>query len=168
MTIDDDGLRRLYMVIPGSELAQRLVSKLQKKGIPSQGMSLFAYRPDRLGDLPATVTGLTAGRRRMLMWGLLPCLVGALLGLALMAQGVHWLVLPVLALAGLSLGAGRTHKLSLPADAEPLRAELGRDDILMLVDVRDDQQEQIQQDITEHYPEVRLKGTDPAGAPPFP
>ncbi len=155
MTSEENQFERIHLVVPGPELAQRLVSTLQEKGVPSEGMTLFAYCPDRLGSLPAKVKGLSARPGRILTWGLVWCAVGALVGWALLAKGAHWLVLPGLAFVGLNLGAGSVYRLSLSEDAEPVRGELGRDDILMLIDVGDELREHIHQAIAEHFPGVR-------------
>jgi len=154
VTIEKERLQRIHLVVPGPDLVRRLVEKLQEVGVPSEGMAVFSYYPDRLANLPAAVTGLTARPSRIFLWGLVFCAVGLLAGLALLAKGTHWLVVPGLAFAGLNLGAGGAYKLSLSEDAEPVRGELGRDDVLMLVDVGDELREQIHQAI-QHYPEVR-------------
>lgn len=154
MTTEQDRLRRIHLVVRGPDLARRMVDKLREVGVPNEGVAVFSYYPERLANLPATVTSLTARPGRILLWGLIFCLIGALAGLALLAKGTHWLVVPGLAFAGLNLGAGGAYGLSLPEDAEPVRGELGRDDILMLVDVGDELRERIHQAIKD-YPEVR-------------
>jgi len=168
VTTNDDRPPRIYLVIPGPELTGRLFNDLQAQGLTSEGVELFAYHPDRLADLPVTATGLSARPRRIVLWSLVCGVIGALIGLALLQRGTHWLVLPLLVLVGVNLGAGSVYKIPLPADAEPLRGELGRNDVLMLLDVDDDAQSQIQQAVAEQYPEVRVVRSDPTGALFFP
>lgn len=168
MITKEDGNRRIYLVVPGPELAGRMIADLQDRGVAHERIALYAYQPERLANLPVVTTSLNAGPRRIVIRALIFAAVAALVGLALLAEGVHWLVLPLLVLAGVNLGAGSVYKTPLPDDAEPLRAELRRNDILMLVDVDDSDQGPIQKGIAEQFPEIRVKGTDPTGTPPFP
>jgi hypothetical protein len=55
-----------------------------------------------------------------------------------------------------------------PQELRPIRAELGRDDVVMLVDLPDELLGRVEQTIKDHHPEIRVKGTDPRGSPPFP
>jgi HAMP domain-containing protein len=78
------------------------------------------------------------------------------------------MLLLVATLAGAAAGAATGWLPRFPSELQPLRNELRRDDVVMRIEVPDERQGQLEQEIKARHPEIRVKGTDPAGSPPFP
>jgi hypothetical protein len=71
-------------------------------------------------------------------------------------------------LAGAAAGALTAAWPAYPSELRPLHAEVGRDDVVMLADVPDEQLGRVERLIQDRHPGIRVKGTDPRGSPPFP
>lgn len=123
-------------------------------------------------DLPVSVTGLRPQLETLSM----PALSGAALALtaALLVNAfggavpAAGLVLVAFTIAGAALGASTAAWRGYPRELRPLRAELRWEDAVMRLEVPDARLEEIQKGIKGRHPEIRVKGTDPVGSPPFP
>jgi hypothetical protein len=71
-------------------------------------------------------------------------------------------------LVGAAIGAMTTLWRDLPRELRRLRSELHEDDVVMLIDLPEARLGEVERQIESRYPEIRIKGTDPAGTPPFP
>jgi hypothetical protein len=167
-------MRRLFVTIPGAPLTQRLVRELMSEGVPEQNMRLLAHRPEQLTGLPVVVSGfhppLTTVALRALA-GMVVALMGGFLVSAFSAIGSSpglWLLLLTVALAGATAGAATGFFRGYSAELRPLRGELRGEDVVMLLDLPDERLAETEQTIKNRHPEIRVKGTDPAGSPPFP
>lgn len=167
-------MRRLYLIIPGPDLAADLVHELLSDGMEQRQLSLFACRPRRL-KVPVPVSRLSAGGGADSMLtrtlaGAVIALVIALVAIAVGGAGPFaGSVLLVATAVGAAIGAiaGRPRS-GYPTELEPLREELDGDDVVMLLDVADQRLGDWEERIKDLHPEIRVKGTDPAGTPPFP
>ncbi len=84
------------------------------------------------------------------------------------AAAVSPLVVVLVVAGGAFVGAATTWARPYPTELRPLRDELRRDDVVMRIEVADERLEPLETEIKERHPELRIKGTDPAGSPPFP
>ena len=165
-------MRLLYLIIPGAPLTRRLVQELTAEGLEADWIRLVSRRADLLADLPVPVTdvrppGETLGLRALA--GAALALVAALLvvalGLAVPSVGLFLLAVP---LAGAVVGTLSASWGAYPRELRPIRAEVGRKDVVMLLDLPDERLEAVEQWIKDLHPEIRVKGVDPRGTPPFP
>lgn len=165
-------MRQIYLIVPGAELARRLVGELGADGLEGQSIRLFARQPGRLDDLSVSVNGLRPHRDTLMvraLTGAALALVAALLAIAFGGPVPSaWLLLAAATIAGAALGAVTATWRGDPRELGPLRSELRREDVVMLLHVPDERLEDVQKGIKGRHPEVRVKGTDPAGSPPFP
>jgi hypothetical protein len=165
-------MRLLYLIIPGAPLTRRLIQELSAEWLEADRIRLVSRRADLLADLPVPVTGLrppgeTLGLRALA--GAALALVAALLVVALgLAVPSVGLFLLAVTLAGAVVGALSASWGAYPQELRPIRAEVGRDDVVMLVDLPDERLEPVEEWIKKLHPEIRAKGVDPRGSPPFP
>lgn len=165
-------MRHLYVIIPGAPLTRKLVRELTREGLKEEWIRLVSRRSGLLGDLPVPVTGF--GPSLVSIWprALAGAAVALILALLLLTFGVVVpsveLLLLIFILAGAAAGAMTAAWGAYPTELRPLRAEVGRDDVVMLADVPDELLGRVEQLIKDRHPEVRVKGTDPRGTPPFP
>lgn len=169
-------MRRLYLVIPGPERTEPLVRELLADGLKAEDIRLFSRRPERLDNTPVTVKGLGATKVRLLSQAafgalaavlvlILVSILAAALGGAALASPV---VVVLVAAGGAFVGAATTWAQPYPTELRPLRDELRRDDVVMRIEVPDERLLALETEIKDRHPELRIKGTDPAGSPPFP
>ncbi len=165
-------MRRLYLIIPGPDLAADLVEELLSDGMEQRQLRLFACRPRRL-KVPVPVSRLSGGADSVLTRTLAGAVIALVIALVVIAIGgagpFAGSILLVATAAGAAVGAvsGR-QRGGYPSELEPLREELGGDDVVMLLDVADQRLGNWEERIKGRHPEIRVKGTDPAGTPPFP
>lgn len=170
------GLKRLYFLLPGTEVARRIVDELLLAHVPYEHIHLLAGAETSLEELPeagiAQKTDLVPAIERGLAVG---GSVGALAGLVAIVFPPAGLVAAggaVLfgALGGAGFGAWVAAMIgvSLP-NSRLARFEeaLERGMVLMMVDVPKDQVEDFQELIREHHAEVEIEGTEPT-IPAFP
>jgi hypothetical protein len=164
-------MRRLYLIVPGQELTERLIRELESEGLATRKMSLYAQRPTRSATLTLPVRPMRASPWRSMWRALFGALTALIVALVLMVFGGLQIVLEgllVVALLGALVGLSTARWGLVPPEVKQLRKELRPDDLVMLVDVPDDLLGQLEQTINTAHPEIRIKGTDPRGSPPFP
>jgi len=164
-------MRRLYLIVPGQALTERLIGELKTAGLRPGDMTLYAQQPVRSATLTLPVKTLRPSTRRILL--------RALSG----AVSIFFLVVLVVLLGGLAAGTGVLLGAALlgallggatagwglaPAEISQMRKELRSEDRVMLLNVPDERLGEFEQMITARHPEIRVKGTDPRGSPPFP
>ena len=165
-------MRLLYLIIPGAPLTRRLIQELTAEGLEADWIRLVSRRADLLADLPVPVTsvrppGETLGLRALA--GAALALVAALLVVALgLAVPSVGLFLLAVTLVGAVVGALSASWGAYPQELGTIRAEVGREDVVMLLDLPDERLEAVEQWIKDLHPEIRVKGVDPRGTPPFP
>jgi hypothetical protein len=173
MTAEPTTKRRLYVVIPGPVLTERLVQELLADGLTKQDIRLFSRQPKRLTDIPASVTSLRAVPARVLLRALAGAAI-VLVALVLWSIALRRVGSPSLlsllltTLTGAAAGAGTALLRSFPAELRPLRGELRDDDVVLRVEVPNTRQGPLEEKINARHPEIRVMGTDPGGTPPFP
>jgi hypothetical protein len=171
-------MQRLYFIIPGQSLTTQLVNELLEGGIPRLGIHLFAKKPaglTGLTGLTVSVMGFQPPLDSILLRALSGAVVGLLTVLLMFFQGgiagnPVSLIL-IMLLAGSLLGALSAFWRDMPEGAgelRRLRKELRRDDVVMLMDLPEGRLGEVEQQVKSRHPQVRVKGTDPAGSPPFP
>jgi hypothetical protein len=165
-------MRRLYLIVPGPELAGRLVEELLSEDLTGQSMRLLSRRPRELDALPVPVTGFRPSPDNILLrilGGAAAALMVALLTVAFSGAGQSTVpLLLIVTLIGAAAGAATLLWWGFPAELRPLRGELKREDLVMLLDVPDERLGELERAIASRHPEVRVKGTHPAGSPPVP
>jgi hypothetical protein len=165
-------MRRLYLVVPGASLSRELLRELAERGVDVRRVRVFGARPDRLSVLGVPVEGLHPAPRRVLSYAAAGAglgLAAALLGAGLGGSG-PWSAATLIgaALGGAGLGALWVRSQGFPREIAPLRPELRRDDVVLALDIPDPGLGPLQDSIGARHPEIRVKGIDPAGSPPFP
>lgn len=165
-------MRRLYVIVPGADLTARLVQELLSRGLPEQGIRLFARRPVALTDLQVPVMRLRVGRDLLLGRTLAGAAIGLTASVLIVAvagaQTESPLMLAMAILAGAAVGAATATSGGFPAELRPMQNELARNDVVMLIDVPDEGLGELEDALKSGHPELRIEGTDPAGTPPFP
>ena len=164
-------MRRLYVTIPGPSLSGRLVDELLAAGVERKRMRVFARDPRRLDHIGVKVRSFSPG-----VVALLPAAVAggsiALVFLVIISIGVAvpWSapLATAVTVAGAALGAGLAYWHDYPAELKPLGEELAIDDVVMTLDLPDERLGQVEKTIKARHPELKVKGTDPGGSPPFP
>lgn len=168
--------RRLYFLVPNIDCARQIVDALLLARIEERHIHVVAREDTPLEDLPeagllqktdlvkAAERGIAVGGAT----GLLAGLVAVSFPPAGLVLGGGAVLLTTLIGAGFGAWASSLIGASLP------NTELGRFEnaiqagqLLMLVDVRSDRVNQIEELIKEHYPEVEIAGTEPT-RPAFP
>jgi hypothetical protein len=165
--------RRLYVVIPGAVLPNRVVQELLADGLTKQDIRLYSRQRNRLAEMPVTVTSLRAAPGHVLFRALAGAAI-VLVALVLWAiafgrvgsPGLLSLLLTTL--AGGAVGAGTDLLQPFPAELRPLRGELRPDDVVLRADVPATGLGPLEEEIKARHPEIRVMGTDPRGTPPFP
>jgi hypothetical protein len=165
-------MRQLYFIVPGAALTRRLLGELEAEGLEHHSIRVFARRPRRLSDLPVTVTGLRPHLETLLTRALTGAALALAAALLVMAFGgaapAPGLALVAVTVAGAAAGAATAPWRAYPRKLRPLRPEVGRADVVMELQVPDGRLESVAKGVKRRHPEVRVKGTDPAGSPPFP
>lgn len=165
-------MRHLYVIIPGALLTRQVVRELTAEGLNEQWIRLVSRRADLLNDLPVHVTSLRPPRDAVWLRALAGAALALMAALLVIALGVAipsvGLLVLAFTLGGAAAGALTALWRGYPPELRPLRAEVGRDDVVMLVDLPDELLGRVEQTIKDHHPEIRVKGTDPRGSPPFP
>jgi hypothetical protein len=169
-------MRHLFLTIPDPPLAARMVQELKALGVDEQGIRLFAERPQRLSGamakVPVPVAALRVPPGRIALRALGGALLVLALALLLMSLGgaaaLSLAALVGLALLGAIIGATTVLRGGPPREVRALRPELRADDVVMVAEVPDDRLAEIEQALNERHPELKVKGTDPGGSPPFP
>jgi hypothetical protein len=173
MTAEPITKRRLYVVAQGPALTDRLVQELLADGLTKQDIRLFSRQPNRLADIPVSVTSLRAAPGHVLLRALAGAAI-VLVALVLWAivlgraGSPSLLSLLLTTLAGAAAGAGTLLLQPFPAELGPLRGELRSDDVVLRVEVPNRRQGLLEEEIKARHPELRVMGTDPGGTPPFP
>lgn len=164
-------MRRIYLVIPGLQLTHQLHQELLSNGIDETHMQLFSRSPRQAGEHDLPLKRVYPQGRHFILFGL----TGAVVALTLTLLVIPFLgmviasgVLLVIALIGLLAGLAIVPWAGYPRDLKRIRQELSADDVLLLLDVRDQELGELEQEIKSRHPEIRVKGTDPGGSPPFP
>ena len=161
----------MYLIIPGQELTERLIRELQSEGLAARSISLYAQRPNRSATLMLPVQSMQASPWRSFgraLIGALSTLIIAFLIIVFGGLDMGLGGLLVVILLGAVMGVSTAQWGLVPPEVKQLRGELHPDDLVMLLDVPDDRLEQIEQTINAAHPEIRIKGIDPRGSPPFP
>jgi hypothetical protein len=134
-------------------------------------MVLYAPKPVRSATLGIPVQAMQARFQRILSRGLAGVMVVLLIVFLVVVFGgldVGIGALLSLLLVGAALGAATARWGLIPPEVRQLNKELRREDLVMVLDVPDDRLGKIEQTIQTRHPEIRVKGTDPRGSPPFP
>jgi hypothetical protein len=165
-------MRRLYVIVPGPALTVQLVDELIAEDIPREGIRLFAQTSGRLTDLPVSVRGFRPSRDLVLLRTLSGAILALLSALLIIIVGEvgdrPGFMLLTVTLAGAAIGAITAWWRDLPRELRRLRSELNEDDVVMLIDLPEARLGEVERQVESRYPEIRIKGTDPAGTPPFP
>jgi hypothetical protein len=165
-------MRRLYVIVPGPVLTLQLVNELIAEAIPREGIRLFAQTSSQLTDLPVSVRGFRPSRGLVLLRTLSGAILALLPALLIIIVGAGGdstgFMLFTVTLVGAAIGAMTTLWRDLPRELRRLRSELHEDDVVMLIDLPEARLGEVERQIESRYPEIRIKGTDPAGTPPFP
>jgi hypothetical protein len=177
MTAEPTTKRRLYVVAQGPALTNRLVQELLADDLTNRDIRLFSGQPNRLADIPVSVTSLRAAPGHVLLCALagaaivLVVLVLWAIGFGRVGSPSLWsLLLTTLtgAAAGAAAGAGTALLQPFPAELRPLQGELRPDDVVLRVEVPDTREGPLEEEIKDRHPEIRVMGTDPGGTPSFP
>ncbi len=169
-------MRRLFLTVPDPPLAARMVQELKGLGVDEQGIRLFAERPQRLSaamaGVPVPVAALRVPPGSIALRALGGALLVLALALVLMSLGgaaaLSLATLLALALLGALIGAATLLRGGPPREVRALRPELRGDEVVVVTEVPDDRLADVEQALKERHPEVKVKGTDPGGSPPFP
>lgn len=165
-------MRRLYVIVPGMEMADGLRQSLLSNGIEAKGMQMYATGRRSATGSPIAPKHFRPTGAKLLLYALAGCLVLAALGWAVLADAVFTplgaLGLSAMALAGLAAGAVVAIRSGPTGELKRLRREMGDNDLLLLLDVPDQRYADIENSLMNAHPEIRIMGSDPAGSPPFP
>lgn len=168
-------MRRIYFLLPDIDTARRIVDELLLARIDERQIHVLAQRDMPLANLPeatflqktdfvpALEQGLAVGGAT----GMLASLVAIALPTGLVLGGGAVLAI---SLFGAGLGAWCSSMIGASVGSRRLRdfeAAIGRGEILMMVDVRPDRVEAIEDAIKRHHPRADCKGTEPI-IPAFP
>src|SRR3984893_7380683 len=169
-------MRRLYFLLPDTQSAKAIVNELllervewrhihvlAKQDVPLEHL-LEATLAQRSDLLPALARGTAAGG-----------VMGMLAGLVAMAFPPAGLtiaggVVVLLTLASAGFGAWTATMIGVDVPNTRLKRfedAIEKGELLMMVDVRKDRVEEIEQLIKSHHPEADIEGTDPT-IPAFP
>ena len=167
-------MRRLYFLLPNTEVAQNVVNELLLSHVPEKHLHVIANPDVDLGNLPeasllqksdfipAMERGVAVGGATGLLAGLvalaLPGVVIA--GGAILATGM----------LGVGMGAWLGGMIGMDVEntqVKQFQEAIQQGQLLVLVDVPKDRVEEIQQQVMKHYPDAGFKGTEPT-IPAFP
>jgi hypothetical protein len=166
--------RRLYFLLPDLDTARKVVDELLLARIEERHMHVLAREGTELKDLPeatlfqksdfvhAVERGIALGGGTGAVAGLaaiaIPGMVlggGAILGIALAGAGMGaWLA----GMIGMDVPNSRL---------DEFESAINAGSILMMVDVRKEQVEEVSQSVKQHHPEADMHGTEPT-IPAFP
>jgi hypothetical protein len=166
--------RRLYFLLPDLNTARKVVDELLLARIEERHIHVLAKEDTELQDLPkatlfqksdfvhAVERGLALGGGTGAVAGLaaivIPGMVlggGAILGIALAGAGMGaWLA----GMIGMDVPNSRL---------EEFESAINAGSILMMVDVRKEQVDEVSKSVKEHHPEADMHGTEPT-IPAFP
>lgn len=169
-------MRRIYFLLPNVESAKGIIDELLLKRIEWRHIHVLARPGLPLEDLPEA----TLGQRS----DLLPALArgtaaggvaGMLAGLVAMAFPPAGLTIAggaVILMTLASAGFGAWTATMIGVDVPNTRLKrfeeaIEKGELLMMVDVKTDRAEEIEQVIKSHHPEADVEGTDPT-IPAFP
>jgi hypothetical protein len=165
-------MRRLYAIVPGPALSVHLVKELLAEGAAPQSIHLFTREPGQLTDLPVSVTGFRPPRDMILLRTLSGAILALLTALLVITVsgvgGSPVLLLLTVTLAGAAIGAVSTMWRGASRELHRLQGELREDDVVMVMDLPEARLGEMERKVKSRHPEIRVKGTDPAGSPPFP
>lgn len=169
-------MRRLYFLLPNTDLARQIVDELLLARIEERHIHILAKEGVSLGDLPEASLlqksdFVPAVERGLAVGGA----TGALAGIAAMTFPPAGLVLGGgavlgIALAGAGIGAWVSGMIGTDAPNTQLKefeSAIEKGDLLMMVDVPKARVEEIEALIKTAHPESEIEGTEPT-IPPFP
>ncbi|MDT8363281.1 MAG: DUF1269 domain-containing protein [Nitrosomonas sp.] len=169
-------MRRVYFLVPGIDVAKRIVEDLLLARIEEKHIHVIAKRGTPLESLPeanllqksdfipAVEQGLALGGTTGLLAGLVAIVLPAT------APVVAGGVLLATSLAGAGIGAWVSGMVGMSIDSRRVKEfedaiEAGH--FLVLVDVPRDRVDEIEERIKQHVPEVEVEKTEPR-TPAFP
>jgi hypothetical protein len=166
--------RRLYFLLPDLDTTRKVVDELLLARIEERHIHVLAKEGTELQDLPAATLFQKSDFVHAVERGLaLGGGTGAVAGIAAIA--IPGMVLGGgailgIALAGAGMGAWLAGMIGMDVPNSRLdefESEINAGSILMMVDVRKEQVEQVSQSVKEHHPEADMHGTEPT-IPAFP
>jgi hypothetical protein len=166
--------RRLYFLLPDLDTTRKVVDELLLARIEERHIHVLAKEGTELQDLPAATLFQKSDFVHAVERGLaLGGGTGAVAGLAAIA--IPGMVLGGgailgIALAGAGMGAWLAGMIGMDVPNSRLdefESEINAGSMLMMVDVRKEQVEQVSQSVKEHHPEADMHGTEPT-IPAFP
>jgi hypothetical protein len=166
-------IRPLFMVAPRPGEAVALVEDLIANGVEPGEIRVFARAAPPGGlpqgvDLARVQPPARAAGRGLLAGAVAGLLAGLAVGVAAPALGS---ALMIGAGLGAVLGAGLAFLVSMRRRAStlgPLRRVVDRGDLVVRARVPKSRLVELEDRLKDHHPEVRVRGIDPAGSPPFP
>jgi hypothetical protein len=166
--------RRLYFLLPDVDTARKVVDELLLARIEERHIHVLAKEGTELQDLPEATLFQKSDFVHAVERGLaLGGGTGAVAGIAAIA--IPGMVLGGgailgIALAGAGMGAWLSGMIGMDVPntrLDEFESAINEGSILMMVDVRKEQVEQVSQSVKGHHPEADMHGTEPT-IPAFP
>jgi hypothetical protein len=169
-------MRRLYFLVPDVQTARKIVDELLLARIEERHMHLVAKEGTPMEDLPEATflqkTDFVPALEKGLALG---GATGAIAGLVAMFFPPAGLIFGggavlATALAGAGVGAWVSSMVgaAIPnSRVKEFEQAIEQGQVLMMVDVRKDRVEEVEEMIKQHHPEAEVEGTEPT-IPPFP
>jgi len=164
-------MKRLYFMLPDKESCKKVVTQLERAGIPERHLHVVASLTTPLDDLPEATalqkSELAHGIEKGLAMGGVAGLLGGLLVVAfppagLVVGGAALLTAVTAGSAGFgALAVGLISRDMHNKDLEVFEKDIDRGHILLIVDVPKHEVEQWKRLIAEHHPEAEIGVTTP-------
>ena len=169
-------MRRLYFLVPDIQTARKIVDECLLARIEERHMHLVAKEGTLMEDLPEATflqkTDFVPALEKGLALGGATGVVAGLVAMFFPPAGLIFGGGAVLAtaLAGAGVGAWVSSMVgaAIPnSRVKEFEQAIEQGQILMMVDVRKDRVEDVEEMIKQHHPEAEVEGTEPT-IPPFP
>lgn len=169
-------MRRLYFLVPNVESAQKIVDDLLLARVEERHIHVLAKEGTPMEDLPEAgllqksdfIPALEKGAAIGGATGLLAGVVAVTFPAAEIILGGGAILAS--ALAGAGIGSWASSMIGVEASNSQIKQfekAVEEGELLMMVDVRKDRVDEINDMVKNHYPEAEIRGTEPT-IPPFP
>jgi hypothetical protein len=159
------------MTAPEQAVTGEIAAEFIGEGIAEDQIHIYSARPKRDAALPVALTRYRSPTDSILLGGGVGALIGALLGLPLLALGGFGIA-PLLVLMIAAGATGAVFRLWIRkgpvGELYQLEDALNRGETVMVVEIDDGRVGEVERKVKTRHPEVSVLGTDPQGTPPFP